>query len=582
MSKPVFVGFDGEDETAQFDGETHSPGTGVKPELDPQQWAAEVARTAAGDWWLDAVILGRLARLAERYSTMRTIHSPFTAWRGYLHLQKAKRKIDRERFFRVLMRSWRYRMLVRNPKITHMVRASLVLRRLIRSRLRMAWEPLSRPVLVGRVTRRSAAMAKLLHGAMKRHLSMTLYRGRLQGVVFKAWRNAPKDSLGRPRTSIKKRASETIGGSVSSRNIPKVGHTETETEKMLQSRPFILLTKQRAWARWQRGVRWHMSAAEWQVYQTEKYYHGESAILPPAQRAILNREVQPAKADSARSRRGDTARSSPAKLRGEGTDPTVTLGDYCTERRKTCLQNYDRVLQDDWVPFPGLDEPDEAVPDAKSGTTREQRPPGSRLPLKHKAQFSTQLWSIAHKIGSTALLSHDERADRWLDAGGDFEVDSGHEGKGGFEIAAKRPYSPRTLVIMRNVERLRKIDAPGDEPDLQGRISMRDALLEPAPEEEVDEVERSRSPVGKEPSADEEEAAAVESENRSSTALQVPDVPFFRPSARVNDEGQAKKGVADASAYKRLKRTVLQQGGPEPVKGVALRSRIGMRKSGAS
>ncbi|CAD7950252.1 unnamed protein product [Amoebophrya sp. A120] len=555
--------------------------------LDPQAWAEEVQKTTSGSWWIDAVILGRLSRLAERYSVMRTMHAPFVVWKEYLQVQRDRRKIDRRRFFQVLFRSWRFRLLARNPKTAKIIKGGMRLRRVVRSRIKAAWDPLVRPVLVGRTTKQSSALAKLLKLVMFRNLAFTFRDGKLQHACFQAWaayKDCHNERASKPagnnikgkRKSVKEEADVPLGREISS------------GEELLQkSRPFIRKVMQKAWARWQRTIKWWMSPSEWQLWHTEAYYHGE---IPHPPRHVAETNAPPLHEPLVSS---STWGQISVKKSGEQMD----LDGY-----------YNQVLGDDWVPFPHV-QPEEDEDAALQLELQSTTTPSGRLAFSHKSKFSSKLRNIAHKIGGTSLLTN-----RAATAEEKLEEQSKTLRKyaEGAETTAKptensseQPvlhgrYSPRTLVILRNVDKTRKITAPVSEKEQKqiDDISVADT-------EEVSEVEPAASSSSAAPATnarasssssvrledrgvvDEKDVVkAVDDVTGNKSQRQIPAVGRSSTSGAASptrngeeeDDDTAPKPTGPggtgkpASAYMKLKRTVTQGGAPT-VQPVTLKPR---------
>ena len=79
--------------------------------LNPPQWAEALSKNSgvAGDWWVDAVILGRLAKLADKYCQMRRCQRPFMAWNAYKNNKKHRRNELVQKTIALNVKSWRFR-----------------------------------------------------------------------------------------------------------------------------------------------------------------------------------------------------------------------------------------------------------------------------------------------------------------------------------------------------------------------------------------------------------------------------------------------------------------------------------------
>ena len=92
------------------------------------------------------MILGRLGRLANKYSTMRKTHAPFVAWREFRDAKMAQYKKEKQLQLRLLIRSWRFRCLLRKEKNTKIVKGMRRLNKAVVLRMKRTWTALAQPV----------------------------------------------------------------------------------------------------------------------------------------------------------------------------------------------------------------------------------------------------------------------------------------------------------------------------------------------------------------------------------------------------------------------------------------------------
>lgn len=143
--------------------------------------------TFQGDWWVDAVVLGRLARLATTFHGLRLVHRPLLAWWDYILYRRGKQKIIKLNQTQIALSSWRFRTSFRNPRKQHIWRGGTRLERLLMKRISVGWRSLSQPIFLARQAKRARAISSLLRNRMLMELARCFRRQKLLHYWLVVW-----------------------------------------------------------------------------------------------------------------------------------------------------------------------------------------------------------------------------------------------------------------------------------------------------------------------------------------------------------------------------------------------------------